>query len=346
MPAAGIVVVGAGVIGCSVAWHLASRGARDILVVDRAPHPGSGSTGKATGGFRTQFGTSINVALSVMSLEALLRFEEDTGVDPGYDPRGYLFLATDKDQLRELDEARTIQPSTQLLSRRDALELNPAIDDDTIIGGTFSSLDGFVKPLEILRGYFEAARRLGVRFEFGREIRELDPHVTYVNACGAWAAGICEVAVTPVRRRIAATVPTTALPSAMPMTIWAGDGFHLRVRDGRVLLLWPDTPPDDDRWLDEVLSRAHLRLPCLKEIPIEEEWSGFYEMSPDRHAIIGRCDNIYLANGSSGHGVMHAPAIGRLVSELIIDGRTSIDIEPLRPSRFAEGDAISGSSLL
>lgn len=345
MPTAGIVIAGAGVIGCSIAWHLASRGARDVVVVDREPAPGRGSTGKATGGFRTQFGTAINVRLSLLSREKLLRFRDETGVDPGYEQRGYLFLATSEQSLRQLRDAVRVQRECGVHETRE-VSAPGYIDDANVMGALFSPIDGFIRPDEILRGYCEAATRLGVRFEFGRDARPLDRGATYVNAAGAWAADLCDLPVVPLRRRAAATVPTDALPPDIPMTIWADDGFHLRVRDRRVLLLWPDSPPDDERWLQEVLRRAHSRIPALRDVAIAEEWSGLYEMSPDRHAIIGRVGNMIVANGSSGHGVMHAPAIGQLVAELILDGRTSIDIHPLRPSRFAEGDAIAGPSLL
>jgi len=131
-------------------------------------------------------------------------------------------------------------------------------------------------------------------------------------------------------------VPTVVLDESMPMTIWAGDWYHLRVRDGRVLLLWPDDPViDDDAWLAAVLEKTRTRMPCLRDIPLGERWSGLYEMSPDGHALLGRtAENRYVANGSSGHGVMHAPALGQLLAELIVDGQTSLDISALRPDRF------------
>jgi sarcosine oxidase subunit beta len=145
----------------------------------------------------------------------------------------------------------------------------------------------------------------------------------------------------------------------MPMTIWIDDGFHIRVRDDRALLLWPDRPDTQDpydatvdpRWLDDVVRTAHQRVPCLRDVPIDRErcWGGLYEMSPDRHAILGRStehENVFLANGSSGHGVMHSPAIGQVVAEMILDGRAAIDVDALRPSRFAEGKAIVSSELL
>ncbi len=166
--------------------------------------------------------------------------------------------------------------------------------------------------------------------------------------------------MTPLRRQVARTVRTKALPWSMPMTIYCGDGFHLRVRDGRVLLLWP-TPgvpghPFDDSvdpvWVEQVTRMAHERLPVLRDVPVDLNccWAGLYEMSPDKHAILGAapgCPNFFLVNGSSGHGVMHAPALGHLLAEIILDGKaTTIDTTPLRPGRFAENDLNPVSELL
>jgi len=352
---ADIVVIGAGVIGSSVAYHLASRGA-SVRVVDRAPDATHGSTARATGGFRAQFGTEVNVRLSLLSREKLLRFEDEIGVDSGYRQYGYLFMARTRHELDELHAAQRVQHACGVTEARAVTpdeigRLNPAIRDATIIGGTFCPTDGFIVPMKIRNGYADAAQRLGVTFELGTTVTSFDPGVTYVNAAGAWAADVTSVPVTPLRRRVAATVPTSVLPDDMPMTIWAGDAFHLRVRDGRVLLVWPDTPPDDEVWLDRVVRWAHERVPVLRDIPLDlgASWQGFYEMSPDTHAILGRHperENVFLANGSSGHGVMHSPAIGQLIAEMIVDGKTSIDVSALRPSRFAEGKPVIGPELL
>ena len=352
---ADVVVIGAGVIGSSVAYHLASRGVR-VRVVDRAPDANHGSTARATGGFRAQFGTEVNVRLSLLSREKLLRFEDEIGVDSGYQQYGYLFIARTQHELDELLSAQRVQHAcgvtkARAVSADEIRTLNPAIEDDSIVGGTFCPTDGFIVPMKIRNGYADAAQRLGATFEFNSAMTSLDPKVTYVNAAGAWAAEVCSVSVTPLRRRVATTVPTNVLPETMPMTIWAGDAFHLRVRDGRVLLVWPDNPPNDEVWLDQVLRWAHERVPVLRDVPIDlgNCWQGFYEMSPDRHAIVGRHpqrENVYLANGSSGHGVMHSPAIGQLVAEMIVDGRTSIDLSALRPARFAEGKPVIGPELL
>jgi len=386
MQSADVVVIGGGVIGASVAYHLAARGCRDVRVIEREGRPGLGSTGKATGGFRCQFGSDVNVRLSLLAREKLLRFAEETGVDPGYQPCGYLFLADEPATLEALLAAQAVQHAAgtngpRPVTAEEAREINPAICTDGIAGGTWCPCDGFIKPLEMLRGYTEAARRLGVRFEHGvaatgfgmdggriTSLRTSGGDVAagaVVNAAGAWAAAVArmagvEIPVTALRRQVAPTVPTGVLPAGMPLTMFVDDGFHTRVRDGRVLLLWPDEarmrePYDavfDEAWLPEVTSRAHRRIPALRGVPVDRAacWSGLYEMSPDRHVLLGRApgaDNLYLANGSSGHGVMHSPALGHLLAEIILDGAAStLDVHALRPSRFAEGEPVASAELL
>ena len=387
MRSAEVVVIGAGVIGVSVAYHLAKEGCGSVLVLERHREPGGGSTGRATGGFRAQFGSETNVRLSLLSREKLLRFEEEHGVDPGYRPCGYLFLAGDEAQLEALRCARDVQRAAGLVQTREvtpseAVEINPAIRAEGIAGGVFCPTDGFIRPMQILRGYVEGARRLGVRFECSVEQRGLrmdgsDRIVavrtsggevaagSVVNAAGAWAASVArgtglELPVEPLRRQAAVTHPFDVLPEDMPMTIYAEDGFHFRVRDGRVLLLWPDEPdvadPFDqsveEAWLESVVEMARSRVPCLRHASIDREkcWAGLYEMSPDGHSLLGRAprvENLYLANGSSGHGVMHAPALGQLLSEIIADGTTrTLDAHALRPSRFVENEPNLAPTLL
>ncbi len=376
---ADIVVVGAGVVGASVAYHLAARGAGSIVVVDRENAPGLGSTGRATGGYRAQYSTEINVRLSLLAREELRRFVKLTGVDPGYRTVGYLWIATSRDELEDLHRAHAVQHAAgldeaTLLKAEDVCQTNPFVWRNGILGGAFCPTDGFIRPLEILRGYVEAAKRLGasfvsntnvVGFERSANGRIHTLHTTgagaievgaVVDAAGAWSRSIAKLAgvdlpVVPLRRQVALTEPCARLPDNMPLTIFMNDGFHLRVRDGRVMLLWP-TPGRandafctevDPEWLEQVQSMAAQRFPCLADIRIDPalSWAGLYEMSPDKHAILGPapdCPNLYLVNGSSGHGVMHSPALGKLLAEIIMDGKAhSLDTFALRPIRFVEG---------
>ena len=387
MTGGSVAVIGAGVMGASAAYHLTRRGWRDVVLLDRAAGPGEGSTGRATGGFRAQYATAINVRLSLLARDKLGCFAAETGVDPGYDPAGYLWLAGSDTELAVLRDGQRIQHAAGLheaveLDPDGIAEVNPAVSLSGIAGGVFCPTDGFIRPLRILEGYLRAAERLGVVVRWGVEatgvVRRPDGGIagvettagrldadTVVNAAGPWAARVAkwvgvDLPVVPLRRQAAATVPCNLLPSRMPMTIWAGDGFHLRVRDGRVLLLQPspgvpgrpyDATVDAD-WVIAVEATAHRRVPVLRAAAIDRAacWGGLYEMSPDKHAVLGAlpaCPNLYFINGSSGHGVMHAPALGQLLAEIVSDGHaTTVDVTALRPSRFAEGALLPASGLL
>lgn len=381
MERADVVVVGAGVIGASVAWHLRRLGVR-ALVLEREAAPGQGSTGRATGGFRAQYGTAVNVRLSLLSREKLGSFAADTGVDPGYVPCGYLWLARSADGLEALRAAQAVQHAAglseaRMLDPRQIREVNPHVSLDGVAGAAFCPTDGYIRPLQILAGYLRGAevrtgalvvalRRNGRRIEAVRLADGTEIAAgAVVDAAGPWAGPVARLAgvdlpVAPLRRQVGATVETGALPADMPMTIWVDDGFHLRVRDGRVLLLWP-TPGDprdpesvgvEPQWLEGVRRIAAERVPALAGVAVDagRSWAGLYEMSPDRHALLGRapeCDNLFLCNGSSGHGVMHAPALGQLAAELVVHGEArSLDVHALRPSRFAEGEPNGGPGLL
>ncbi|HEU5040514.1 MAG TPA: FAD-dependent oxidoreductase [Gemmatimonadales bacterium] len=381
-----VAVIGAGVIGASVAYHLARRG-RSVMLLDRSDGPGRGSSGRATGGFRAQYGTAINVRLSLLAREKLRCFAAETGVDPEYRTTGYLWLAATPAELAVLRQGQAVQHAEGLteateVSPDEIARLNPALDLQGIVGGVFCPTDGFITPTRILAGYIAGAERHGARVHWGVEAtgfgRRRDGTLgsvrtsagdieiaAAVNAAGAWAASVAawagvDLPVTALRRQVAVTGPFDRLPARMPMTIFAGDGFHLRVLEGRVLLLWPTPgipgrPYDaavDPAWIESVVAKAHRRVPVLREAVIDPAacWGGLYEMTPDKHAVLGPapgCSNLFLANGSSGHGVMHSPALGQLLAEIICDGAaTTLDVGPLRPSRFAEGALNPVSELL
>ena len=386
MPTADVAIVGGGVMGASAAYHLAARGIGNVVVFDRGSAPGWGSTSRATGGFRAQFSTRVNVRLSLLSREKLRTFKDETGVDPGVLQAGYLWIAHSDDHLSQLRDALALQQSEGLTEAQNVGadeigQLNPAVTLGGVVGGTFCRTDGFIRPMKILEGYVAAAERLGVRFQWGAEVLRVTPAADHgwdvmspterlsarvvVNAAGAWASRVIvgdasPAQVKPLKRSVAVTVPCTSLPANMPMTIFTADGFHLRVRDGRVLLLWPtrspvtedfDTTLDDD-WLGGVRQKADHYLPILRDVAIDREasYAGLYEMSPDSHAILGAStdsENYYLITGSSGHGVMHSPALGQLLAEIICDGAaTSMNVDELRPSRCREGKPNASGELL
>lgn len=380
-----VAVIGGGVIGASIAYHLAREGVHDTVIIDRAPAPGAGSTGRATGGFRAQFATKINVQLSLMSREVLLRFQDETGVNPGYQQVGYLWLASTQSEIDAIRAAQRVQRAAGLSEVRevglaDIREINPFVSREEIISGCFCPTDGYIRPLDILRGYLNASSRLGMRFMWDAEcvaMENVGGRITtikttkgdvaverVVNAAGPWAARIASMAgvnlpVAPLRRQAAFTVATNAIPSDMPMTIFMTSGFHIRAREGRALLSWPNVEAEgeprslvaDDEWIDTAAEMMRKRVPALRDVPIDRPkcYAGLYEMSPDHHAIIGvspYCENMYFANGSSGHGVMHSPAIGSIVADMILERKPQLDVSMLRPSRFEEGQPVSATELL
>jgi sarcosine oxidase subunit beta len=384
---ADVVIVGAGVIGASVAWHLATYGIFDVLLIDRGAVPAAGSTGAATGGFRAQFATPINVRLSLMSRKKITQLFDEVGVDPGYVPAGYLWIAETDRELAALRSARVVQHQEGLreaveVSVDDIARLQPAIERRGILGGAFCPTDGFIQPKAILEGYLFAALRLGVGVAWGESVTGFDRDSRgriqavrtssgaiacnrVVDAAGAWAGQVATMAgldlpVVPLRRHLAPTVATTVVPPEAPMTLWCGDGFHFRERDGRILIGWPtpglpSAPFDasvEDATLDGIDARKREKIAVARDIPLDRAaaWAGLYEMSPDRHAILGPapdCENFYFINGSSGHGVMHAPALGALLAEIIAEGRAlSLDVTALAPERFASGRALPASEVL
>ncbi len=232
---ADVVIVGAGVIGASVAYHLAKRAAGSILVIEKESALGRGSTGRATGGYRAQYSTEINVQLSLLAREALRHFSDETGIDPGYRPVGYLWIATSAEEFADLVRANAIQHKAglheaTLLNAHDVYAKNPFVRQDGIVGGSFCQTDGFIRPLDILRGYVEAAQQNGVRFVFDTDVTGFEKadngriHTVFTNhgqaiethavvdAGGAWAQGIAKLAgvdlpVVPLRRQVALTEP-------------------------------------------------------------------------------------------------------------------------------------------
>ena len=306
---ASTVIVGSGVMGASLAYHLAMRGQRDVLVLDRGDGPGAGSTGARHRRLpRPVRHGDQHPAVAARTGEAA-RLPARHRHRSRLPTVGYLWLADTPSQLETLRACQRLQVAEGLVEAMELEDehlawLNPALDRSGIAGAVFCPTDGYIRPFEILRGYIHAATRLGVRFEWNTVVEGIDrapdgtvraartasglvPADRVVNAAGAWAGAFgracgLEVPVVPLRRQVAQTVPTDALPAGMPMTIFVGDGFHLRVRDGRVLLLWPtpgvDGAPFDDRvdddWIDAVAAKAHARVPALKGVPIDRARRG------------------------------------------------------------------------
>ena len=382
---ADVVIIGGGIVGSSVAYHLAEQGCTDVLVIEREAHQGKGSTGKSMGGVRAQFATPVNIAMSLYSINFFARFDEVVGHPADYRPHGYLFVATSERHMEYLKANHERQKAlgltnVEFVTREDIVKTVPQLRAGDILGGSFCPTDGFVDPHSVMMGFMLNARERGARLwldtavtgidvENGRvaEVETTRGRVAtraVVNASGAWASDVARMAgvdlpVVPLRRQLVPTEPFDQLPQRFPMVIDMSTGFHFRREGRRILLAWndPEETPGfktdfDPAFIEKILTRAALRVPCLAEAEVNPQraWAGLYEMTPDHHAIIGEAPavrGLFFANGFSGHGVMHSPATGRIISELILHGETRLlDAKPLGVERFAEGRLLEESSIL
>jgi sarcosine oxidase subunit beta len=369
---ASVVVIGGGVVGCSIAYHLARRGQRDVVVLERET-VGSGTTSKAAGGIRTQFSTETEIRFSQESQQVFASFAEEFGVDPGYQRIGYLFLISDEADLRGFEERIALQRrcgvDVGVITPQDAKARVPALRVDDLIAAVWGPTDGLAGPAEITQGFARRARELGARIVEGADVTALDVRdgrlrgvvtshgridtALAVNAAGPFArrvgqlAGV-DVLVLPRRRHIFFTEPFPAIPGPVPLTHDRRTGFYFR-KEMEQLLLSPGDVEDmgDDLsasmdWgkVDEVVEKAVQRLPILADARIAGGWAGLRPLTPDEHAIIGWApgvEGLFLAVGFCGHGFQHSPATGRLVSEWLLDGKPSMDLSLFDPRRFERG---------
>ncbi len=369
-----VLIIGAGIIGASVAYHLAIRGCTDVLILEKADAPITGSTALSAGGVRHQFAREVNIRLSKYSIERFKNFSEEVGGQADLRQRGYLFLINREDTWAQFQEQVSLQRGlgvqVELLEARDTLEYVPGIRLDDIVGATFGAEDGFCDPYGIASGYLKRARELGVRvvlsspvigaqLKGGRvtAVETPDGPVSgdyVVNACGAWSGGVAalfgaDLPVQPYRRNAYMTEPFQKFPGQIPLTFDVDTGFWMRKEQDSLLfgMANPADPPGvnlnvDWNWLPEVLEAGIERFPPLEEARLAKKqcWAGLYEITPDHMPVLGRhpeMPNYLHASGFSGHGVMHSPATGMLIAEEILDGRAhSIDVDELRITRFRD----------
>jgi sarcosine oxidase subunit beta len=297
---ASVVIIGGGVVGCSIAYHLARRGQRDVVVLERET-VGSGTTSKAAGGIRAQFPTETEIRFSLESLKVLQNFAEEFGVDPGFKQIGYLFLISEEENLRGFEQRIAVQRrfgvDVRVITPKDAQALVPALRVDDLIAAVWGPQDGLAGPAEVTQGFATRARELGARIVEGVEVMAVDvangrvrgvrttegdvsaPLV--INAAGPTAARVgrlagVPVAVFPRRRHIFFTEPFPELPGPVPLTNDQASGFYFRKEMEQVLLSPGDVEdigqdqevPMDWGKLDETVTKAIHRLPLLERAKI------------------------------------------------------------------------------
>lgn len=370
---ASIVIVGGGIIGASIACHLALRGATDVTILERAVSPATGSTARSAAGVRHQFAAEVNIRLSQYSIERLARFTEEIGGHSELRQVGYLMLITDPavwaKYLGQVELQHRFGVPTEVLDPLDIERFVPGTRVDDVIGATYCRLDGYCDPHGVAMGYVTRARGLGVTIRCDTAVTAVHRAgdlVTgvetpggrigcdvLVNTAGPWAGAVgtlagLEIPVLPYRRNIYMTEAFDGFPDGMPFAFDVVSGFYIR-KEGRGLLMGltrPDEPSSerldvDWPWLETVLAAGISRFPRIEDARLAERqcWAGLYEVTPDHMPVLGRhpdLPNYVDASGFSGHGVMHSPAAGLLMAEEILDGRAhTIDIDDLRITRFA-----------
>jgi sarcosine oxidase, subunit beta len=302
------------------------------------------------------------------------RMPEELEVDPGFRRVGYLFLASTAEELalfqRNVELQQRCGVPVRIVPPDDIRRLVPFVHLDGILGGSYCPTDGYAAPYEVTMGYAAAARRRGVRFHeqravvgilrsgdrvAGVETREGRVHApVIVNAAGAFAGRIGEMAgvevpIKPFRRQLFTTHPVPAFAVEPPLTIDYHRNWYFRGELGGCLFSGPKDEHStfntnvDWEHLAESVEQAMVRLPLLSEAEIHRGWAGLYEVSPDNNAILGPVPDLegfYVAGGHSGHGFQHGPIVGKLMAELILTGRTSMDIRSLGIERFRTGNAV------
>ncbi len=372
-----VLIIGGGVIGCSIAYHLTRRGCRNVVVIEKNTI-GTGSTAKAAGGIRQQFSCESNVRMAMYSVDFFEHFHERLELPPDaggvdFHQVGYLFLLSTKEAFTTFKQAATFQQGlglpVEVLTAEQVGTRWPWLSVNDVAGATYCPTDGYGSPHEVTQAFAAQARRLGASFVEGAAVSAItrkgarivtvetnrgsfSPGIVVICA-GAWSgelgrlAGV-EIPVHPLRRMCFTTDPFDAIPHDAPMTIEMPNTFHFRPEGSGFMLGASDQHEPYSfnttvnwEWLNTVVEDAVKRVPLLEQARIHHGWAGLYEMSPDHNAILGPIsgmENLLVATGFSGHGFMQSPATGMIISEFILDGQAhTIDVSDLGIERFSTG---------
>ena len=370
-----IVIVGGGVMGASTLFHLASRGIKNVVLLEKNEFFGQEATGRCAGGVRYQFATEENIRLSLASLPMLERFKEEIGQDVDYRQCGYLFVLTNARDVETFKKNTALQNSlgvkTEWLTGDEVRSRLPGMKFEDALGGTFNSKDGLVDPNSVVMGYISASQKLGAKAITDIEVtgfgitggkitsvktnKGVIETPVVVDAAGPWAgvvgkmAGI-DIPITSLRRQMLTTTPLPDLPRDFPFVIDFAQSLYFH-REGEGVLTGMSNPNEthgfdenvDDNWEMVNMEAAISRLPMLEKAGLLSHWAGLYEVTPDAHPFFGKTqlEGFYIVGGFSGHGFMHGPVSGKIMAEIILDGKSAtVDVSGLDLARFVEGRLI------
>jgi sarcosine oxidase, subunit beta len=370
-----IVIIGGGVMGASTLYHLTARGVKHVILLERNEFFGQEATGRCAGGVRYQFATEVNIKLSLESLPMLERFKEEIGQDIDYRKCGYLFVLTNEHDIDTFKRNVALQNKlgvrTGWISGDEIRDRLPYMQFKDALAGSFNPDDGLVDPNSVVMGYIGAAQKLGAKAYTDIEVTgfnlaggRIESVITnqgiietpvVVDAAGPWAgvvgnmAGV-DIPITSLRRQMFTTTPLPDLPRDFPFVIDFSQSLYFH-REGEGLLTGMSNPNEthafdenvDEKWELVNLEASLARLPMLEKAGLLSHWAGLYEVTPDAHPFYGKTpvDGFYVVGGFSGHGFMHGPVSGKLMSEIILDGKaTTVDVSQLDLARFIEGRLI------
>ena len=369
---ADIVIIGGGVMGASTAYHLASRGQKNVVLLEKDEFFGQEATGRCAGGVRFQFSTEINVRLSLESLPMLDHFKEQTGQDINFRKCGYLFVLTKPEDVKTFRHSLEMQQGlgvhTEWLAPDEVRQRLPLMRFEDALAGSYNPQDGLVDPNSVVFGYVSAAQRLGAKLLNNVEVTGFQVEAgrivgvktnqgvistgAVVNAAGPWAGLVGQMAgvnipITALRRQIMTTTPLPEVPADFPFVLDFAQSLYFH-REGEGILTGmsnPNEKPGFDQNIDDTfelinLEAAIARMPCLEKAGLLTHWAGLYEVTPDAHPIFGKSpvNGFYIVAGFSGHGFMHGPISGKLMTEYILDGKfKTVDVSMLDLARFDEG---------
>lgn len=367
---ANVVIIGAGISGASIAYNLAKKGMKDIVVVDKS-YLTSGATGRCGAGVRQQWGTKLNCILAKKSIEFFEHAKEilEYSGDIEFKQEGYLILATTEEEDKQFEKNVKLQNSFGIPSRKvtkeEAKAIVPHLNIDRIISATYCPTDGHLNPFTMTDAYYQAAKRLGVTFYFYDEVlsivvehnevqkvitkhHEIETNIV-INAAGGYSKEIGDLAgisipVYAENHEILVTEPIEKIQGPMVMS-FSRNIYCQQVPHGSFIMGRSDPNVEhnhstDSTWkfLDEMAKTAVDLLPPLGKLRVVRQWGGSYNMSPDRQPIISGCKELkgfFMACGFSGHGFMFGPMTGILMSELVLGEPSSIEeMEELSLERF------------
>lgn len=376
-----VVIIGGGVVGCAVAYNLASMGCKDVVLLEKN-YLSSGATGRCGAGIRQQWGTEMNCKLAKASmemfenLEQILAYEDEIELKQG----GYLILAYKEQEVKQFQKNIELQNSlgieSELLTPEEVKEIVPHLNTEGLLAASYCARDGHANPFEVTRAYAQAAQRLGVEINTFTECKDIIIEKgaitevvtdkgsiktkTVINAAGGYSDLIGDMVglklpVYSERHQIMVTEPVNSFQTPMVISFYY-NFYCQQVPHGSFIMGQgdPNEPKGHNighswQFLQELSKKINHVLPPLGQLRIVRQWSGLYNITPDAQPIICQAEEIpgfYMAIGFSGHGFMIAPMTGKVLAEMILEKNLSMPLDKLDLGRFDRGELIPEPSVV